>query len=166
MKASGGALVVMSMLMVPCAARAQERVPIRPEVRVDATSASVKRLELGAGAAIPLGTYVRLALLAGGGLARDDRSGSSAHGDRVAAARADVIARFQLDPFHQSLHGLYSGGGVSYLASKGERGRVYLTLLAGLELRDRGHIAPAIELGLGGGLRLGVALRRATPRWR
>jgi hypothetical protein len=166
MKASSAALVAMSMLMMPCMVRAQDRAPIRPEVRVDATSATVQRLELSAGAAIPLGTYVRLALLAGGGLARDDRSGSPAYGDRVAAARADVVARFQLDPFHQSLHGAYSGAGLSYLASKGERGRLYLTLLAGLELRDRGHIVPAIELGLGGGVRIGIALRRATPRWR
>jgi hypothetical protein len=166
MKASGAALVATSMLMIPCVARAQERTPIRPEVRIDATSATVQRLELGAGAAIPMGTYVRVALLAGGGLARDDRSGSRADGDRVAAGRADIVARFQLDPFHQSLRGLYSGAGLSYLASRGERGRVYLTLLAGLELRDRGHVTPAIELGLGGGVRLGVALRRATPRWR
>jgi hypothetical protein len=166
MRARGAALAVMTILMIPCAARGQERAPIRPEVRIDATSADVQRLELGTGVAIPMGTYVRVALLAGGGLARDDRNGSRAYGDRVAAARADIVARFRLDPFHQSLHGLYSGGGVSYLASKGERGRVYVTLLAGLELRDRGHIAPAIELGLGGGVRLGIALRRATPRWR
>lgn len=166
MIASGAALAAMSMLMIPCVARAQEHPPVRSEVRMDATSATVQRLELGAGAAIPMGSYVRVALLAGGGLARDDRSGSRAYGNRVAAARADVVARFQIDPFHQSLRGLYSGGGVSYLASEGQRGRIYLTLLAGVELRDRGHVAPALELALGGGVRLGVALRRATPRWR
>ena len=166
MNARVAALVMTSMLLIPGVAEAQDRAPIRPEVRVDATSATVKRLELSAGAAIPMGTYVRVALLAGGGLARDDRSGSPTHGDRVAAGRADIVARFQLDPFHQSLRGLYSGAGLSYLASEGERGRVYLTLLAGLELRDRGPIAPAVELGLGGGIRIGVALRRATARWR
>ena len=166
MRARGAALAVITMLTIPCTTRAQDRAPVRPEVRVDATAADVQRLELSAGAAIPIGTYVRVALLAGGGLARDDRSGSLAYRDRVAAARADIIARFQLDPFHQSLHGLYSGAGVSYLATRGERGRAYVTLLAGLELRDRGHIAPAIELGLGGGVRLGIALRRATARWR
>ena len=126
----------------------------------------MKRLELGAGAAIPMGNYVRIALLAGGGLARDDRRGSGPTGDRVAAARADIVARFEIDPFHQSLHGLYGGAGASYLATEGERSRVYLTLLAGLELHDRGHVAPALELALGGGVRLGVVLRRATPRWR
>jgi hypothetical protein len=126
----------------------------------------VQRLELGAGAAIPMGNYVRIALLAGGGLARDDRNGSQTSGDRVAAARADIVARFQIDPFHQSRRALYGGSGLSYLATEGERGRVYLTLLAGLELRDRGHVAPAIELALGGGVRLGVVLRRAVPQWR
>ena len=65
MRASGAALAAMTMLVVPCVARAQEHAPIRPEVRVDATSANVQRLELGAGAAIPMGNYVRIALLAG-----------------------------------------------------------------------------------------------------
>jgi hypothetical protein len=166
MRGRSAALAAVSMLLIPCVASAQEHAPIRPEVRLDATSATVQRLEFGAGAAIPMGNYVRVALLAGGGLARDDRSGPRAYGGHVAAARADVVARFQLDPFHQSRRGLYGGAGVSYLASEGERGRVYLTLLTGIELRDRGHVAPALELALGGGVRLGVVLRRATPRWR
>lgn len=153
-------LVVVAMSALAGALRAQERAPVRTEVRVDATSARVQRLELGAGAAIPMGTYVRIALLGGAGVARSAEPDRARKGN-AAAARADVVARFQIDPFHQSTRGLYGGGGVSYLASEGERGRVYLTLLAGLELRDRGRVAPGIEVALGGGVRIGIALRRA-----
>lgn len=144
---------------------AQTRAPVRPELRIDATSATVDRLELSGGAAVPLGTYVRVALLAGGGLARDDTA--SASGKRsLAAARADVIARFQIDPFHQSRRGVYGGGGISYLATEGHQGRLYVAVVAGLELRDRGHVAPAVEVALGGGLRVSVALRRSASGWR
>jgi hypothetical protein len=159
------AMVLLAMAILSADARAQQRPPGRAEVRIDATSAEVDRLALGAGAAIPMGTYVRLALLAGGGIARyDARSDGTQR--TVSAARADVVARFQIDPFHQSRRGVYGGGGVSYLASKGSRGQAFVTLVAGMELRDRGHVAPAIEVALGGGLRIGVALRRSAQGWR
>ena len=158
-------VILLAVVAVPSVIRAQARPPVRAEMRVDATAANVDRLEIGAGPIVPMGTYVRLALLVGGGVARDDtRAGETAN--RVAAARADVIARFQIDPFHQSRRGLYGGGGVSYLASKGRRGQAYVAIVAGMELRDRGHVAPAIEVALGGGLRVGVALRSTARGWR
>ncbi len=165
MSAGGIASVVLALAITGGVLQAQDRPPVRPEVRVDATSARVNRLELSGGAAMPIGSYVRLAFLAGAGIARGNERNGVAPQDQP-AARADVIARFQLDPFHQSARGLYGGGGVSYLASKGERGRLYLSLVAGVELRNRGHVAPAFEVGLGGGVRVGFALRRATTAWR
>jgi hypothetical protein len=165
MKRVGFALSATLLVAVSGVVRGQDRPPIRQEVRIDATTATEKRLELSGGAAIPVGTYVRVAILAGGGLARDAR-GSPRTERQGAAARADLIARFEIDPFHQSVRGLYSGGGVSYLASEGARGRVYLALVAGIELRDHGRVAPAMEVALGGGVRIGFVLRRATPRWR
>lgn len=157
--------LVLAVATLPAVSRAQQHPPVRAEIRVDATSANVDRLELGAGAAIPMGTYVRVALLAGGGIARYD---ARPDGSRrtVSAVRGDVIARFQIDPFHQSARGLYGGGGVSYLASEGARGQAYVTLAAGMELRDHGPVAPAIEVALGGGLRVSVALRRSGRGWR
>jgi hypothetical protein len=157
--------IIVALSVVAGTVGAQGHAPVRPEIRIDATSADVQRLDLGVGAAIPMGTYVRLALLAGAGVARSDARDDAGEG-RAAAARADVIARFQMDPFHASMRGLYGGGGVSYLASEGERGRVYLSLVAGLELRDRGPVTPALEVALGGGLRVGIALRRTAKGWR
>jgi hypothetical protein len=39
-------------------------------------------------------------------------------------------------------------------------------LVADLEGRKRGAITPAIQIGLGGGARVGVVLRTSVPRWR
>ena len=157
------AVALLALVSMPAVIRGQQRPPVRAEVRVDATSANVDRVEVGGGAAIPVGTYVRLALLVGGGVAQE-HTHAGAVSDR--AGRADVIARFHIDPFHQSSRGLYGGGGISYLTSEGRHGQAYLTLVAGMELRDRGHVAPAIEFALGGGLRLGIALRHAANGWR
>lgn len=161
MKAGRFALVVVPLSLFAAQLGAQAHAPVRAELRADATSATEQRLEIGGGAAIPMGTYVRVALLAGAGVAR-----GGARAGNIGAARAEIIARFQIDPFHQGTRGLYGGGGVSYLATAGERGRVYVTLLTGLELRDRGPVTPALEVALGGGVRVGVALRRAAKGWR
>jgi hypothetical protein len=41
--------------------------------------------------------------------------------------------------------------------------RGYLLAVVGVEGRRRGAWAPSVELGFGGGVRLGVVLRRARP---
>ena len=154
------ALAAVAALPVAGArAGAQDRPLTRPELRVDATSAHVSRVEGSLGAVVPVGTYVRLALAAGGGVAR-------ASGESRGAARADVIARFELDPLRQLARSAYLGGGVSYLATERERGRAYLALVAGWELKTRAGWVPTIEAGLGGGARIGIALRRGMVSWR
>ncbi|NUR35346.1 MAG: hypothetical protein HOQ30_15180, partial [Gemmatimonadaceae bacterium] len=47
-----------------------------------------------------------------------------------------------------------------------ERGRAYLALVAGWELKTRAGWVPTIEAGLGGGARIGIALRRGMVSWR
>jgi len=150
---------VMLLLGAPMAAGAQNRP--RPVIvgRLDATSAAVPRLEASVGGAIPLGTYARLHVTAGGGAARDA-------GEVEPSARGDLVARFLLDPFLQSKRGAYFGGGVSWLAHRGERGRAWLAVVAGLELAQRGPVVPALEVGVGGGARVGLVVRRAMPNWR
>ncbi|HEX2781814.1 MAG TPA: hypothetical protein VHM30_20070 [Gemmatimonadaceae bacterium] len=147
------------LLVAARSATAQERPRTRPELRLDATSARVSRLEGSAGLVVPLGIYGRLALSGGGGVAR-------AAGATRTAARADAIARFELDPLNQRPHSVYLGGGVTWLATEGERGRAYLALVGALELKTRAGWVPSVELGIGGGARVGVAFRRAMQSWR
>jgi hypothetical protein len=71
-----------------------------------------------------------------------------------------------LDPFRETPVALSLGGGVSVPYVDGQRVRPYLTLVADLEGRKRGAITPAIQIGLGGGARVGVVLRTSVARWR
>ena len=146
-------------LIAPRGLRAQQHPVTVPELRLDATSARIPRLELSGGAVVPIGIYVRLALTAGGGMTKQD-------GLYQAAARGDAIARFELDPLKQHTRGAYIGGGVSVLGRNGPHVRAYLALVAALELEQRAGWIPSIEAGLGGGARIGIGVRRATKLWR
>ena len=95
--------------LVPAAALAQEfsfQPRTQVELRADGLAGPPGALQLGAGAKVPAGWYVRLgATLAAGPAWRDGRT--------VASARADVAARFLLDPFRESPWGAYAGGGLT-----------------------------------------------------
>lgn len=156
---AAAAWVALIALVAPRDLRAQQHPVAVPELRVDATSARIPRLELSGGAVVPIGIYVRLALTAGAGMTKQD-------GLPRAAARGDAIARFELDPLKQHTRGAYIGGGASLLGRNGPHVRAYLALVAGIELKQRAGWVPSIEAGLGGGARLGLGLRRAMERWR
>lgn len=147
------------MLVAPRTLHAQQQPVIVPELRLDATSSHIPRLDLSAGAVIPVGIYVRMALTAGAGVAREN-------GEAHAAGRADAIARFELDPLKQHSRGAYVGGGLSLLGRDGPHVRAYLALVAAVELKQRRGWVPSIEAGLGGGARVGIGIRRAMELWR
>jgi len=134
--------------------------PRRVELRVDAlTDDRVDAVHALAGIALPIGTYTRIGLLAGGGAAQ-------LSGTTVGSVRADAIARFALDPYRQSRWGFSAGGGITVRHEPVLGTRGYLALVIDAEGPARGGVAPSIQLGLGGGARLGVALRGAGDGWR
>lgn len=107
------------------------------------------------GVSIPQGIYVRTGLVGGVGVGR--------HG---AEGRTDLLSRFSLDPFRQSRWALYGGGGISgrYRTREDGGSRAYLLLVVGVEGplplgRTEGWV-PVVEVGLGGGARVGVGVRR------
>lgn len=160
------ASLAASLLVVACAALvaprtlvAQQHPVTVPELRLDATSSHIPRLDLSAGAVIPVGIYVRLALTGGAGVAREN-------GASHIAGRGDAIARFELDPLKQHTRGAWVGGGVSLLGRDGPHVRAYLALVAAVELKQRHGWVPSIEAGLGGGARVGVSVHRAMELWR
>ena len=78
----------------------------------------------------------------------------------AASGRVDAIARFLLDPFREMPLGLSLGGGVSVPYASGDTAtRPYLTAVVDIEGRRRGGLTPALQLGLGGGARVGLVLR-------
>jgi hypothetical protein len=96
---------------------------------------------------------VRLAGVLGAGAAHaEDRT--------VASGRAEVAGRFLLDPCRQARWGLYGATGITARYDDGPGTRGYLTLALGLELPSERSSVTAVELGIGGGVRVAVALRQ------
>ena len=129
--------------------------PLQIEGRVDGIFARTPVVEAGLGLSVPAGLYVRTGLVGG--------IGAGSHG---VEGRTDFIARFSLDPFRQSRWAPYAGGGISgrYRSAEDGGSHAYLLIYLGLEGalpvgRTSGWV-PAFELGLGGGARVGVILRR------
>ena len=139
---------------------------VQPEVRLDAIAGHQPAVQAGVGVQVPAGYYVRVGLAAAVGVAVGDRSAFPGSPDSPPGpldGRADLLVRFLLDPFRQSAYGLSLGGGLSARAEPGDRVRPRLLVAADLEGRRSAHgLVPAVQVGLGGGVRIGVVLRRGA----
>jgi hypothetical protein len=109
-------------------------------------------LQVGAGVNLPLGYYVRFEIDGAGGVSRRDTVDHT-------SGRVDALARFLLDPFAESAWGLSIGGGMSALFASGARTHGYLVVVTDLEAPRIGVLIPALQVGLGGGVRVGVVIR-------
>jgi hypothetical protein len=145
-------------LILGVPARAVSQLPEQPlqtEVRLDGIVARSAALEAGLGLSIPAGIYIRSGLVTGIGAGRHGLEG-----------RTDLISRFSLDPFRQVRWAPYGGAGISgrYRSRLDGGSRAYLLVFLGVEgplpLGRTSGIVPAFEVGLGGGARVGVVLRR------
>ena len=150
--------------MLVCSASAlhaqQQRIPTFAEYRADAIVGRGTAIEGGLGIVIPAGVYVRTSIDGAAGATWRD---NSTH----ASGRVDVISRFLLDPFREVPVGISLGGGISVPYASGDRRvRPYLTAVVDIEGRRRSGITPAIQIGIGGGTRVGVVLRRSPRSWR
>jgi len=155
---AGAAPLVAAVVACTSVAGAQrdgKHETVLPEVRVDAFAGRSVGAQIGAGVALDAGFYTRLALLVAGGVER--RPG----GAIVGAERAEAVLRFHTDPLRKSSPGVYLGGGLGVRRSGAGPTRGVLIAVVGLEGAYGHHLAPAVELGVGGGARLGVAIRRA-----
>jgi len=143
-------------LVAPAAALSQTpQQALQVEGRVDAIVARTTGVEAGLGLSVPSGIYMRTGLVAG--------IGADRHG---VEGRTDLISRFSLDPFRQSRWAPYAGAGVSgrFRTRLDGGSHAYLMIFLGVEgplaLGATSGIVPAFELGLGGGARFAVVLRR------
>jgi hypothetical protein len=130
---------------------------IQNEIRLDAIFAHSGAVEAAYGFTVPMGIYVRSGVVAGIGAGRHGVEG-----------RSDLISRFSFDPFRQSRWAPYAGAGLSgrYRSKLDEGARAYILMFLGLEgplpLGERAGWVPAVEVGLGGGARVGLILRRGV----
>jgi hypothetical protein len=152
--------VLVAAACVAPVAHAQLPAPsVEPEVRLDVIAGHQPAVQLGAGLQIPMGYYVRVGVDGAVGVP----TGSDAPSPRRADARGDLLVRFLLDPFRQSAYGLSVGGGLSARAEPGDRVRPRLLVAVDLEGRRSARgLVPALQVGLGGGVRVGVILRHGA----
>ncbi len=122
------------------------------EGRLDVLATPAPGVHAGGGVNIGAGPYARVGVTAAIGAVRDA-------GEIVASRRADATVRFLLDPFAERRRGLYAGAGLSLRSDGNDAWRGNITLVLGLEGRVRSGAVRAIELALGGGVRLGVVWR-------
>ena len=151
-----GVLVLLSVVAGASLQAQQAPRRVQSEVRVDAIAARDPALHLGVGATVPTGTYVRVGAVAGAGATMRNH-------DTRFSGRVDLLARFVLDPLLQFRRAPYAAGGVSALYVDGQGSRFVLLFAVGVEGAPRGGLVPAAELGLGGGVRVALVLRRAIP---
>ena len=161
MRAAARCLATGVLCVLPVRARAQEPVVphVAPEVRADLLVGRQPAVQMGGGLQIPVGYYVRVGVVGAAGVRLDDAASRGSAGR--ADARVDLLARFLLDPFRQSRYGLSVGGGTSVRAEPGNRARPLLLVAVDVEgRRSRSGFAPALQVALGGGLRLGFVPNR------
>jgi hypothetical protein len=149
------AALAVAAVALPLTARAAaaQRLAPRPELRVDGAVGPHGAVLAGAGLAVDAGRAARIALLAGGGAGR-------VRGRWEPAGEAQLVGRFLLDPFRQAPRGVYVGAGVGARVVRRDAPRWLLLGVVGLEPPARGPLVPAVELGLGGGVRAALVLRR------
>jgi hypothetical protein len=127
---------------------------------VDAILGHDPAVQVGAGVQIPAGYYARIGVDVALGVPVGDRADSARRG---LDGRIDLLARFLLDPFRQTAYGLSLGGGASLRAEHGERARPLLLVALDVEgRRSTRGLVPALQVALGGGVRVGVVLRRGA----
>jgi hypothetical protein len=156
------AMVGAAAVLASSQAHAQGAEPVLPELRADLIAGARPALQVGAGLQIPMGVYVRT----GVDVAVGSRLGDAAVSSRL-DGRIDVLTRFLLDPYRQSAWGISAGAGLSLRAEPGDRVRPLLLVALDVEgRRSTRGLAPAVQVGLGGGARIGVVLRRAIAQRR
>jgi hypothetical protein len=127
---------------------------VQPHLRADALLAREASGHVAGGLSVPVARYVRIDLTAGGGVA--ERPGGGTRGE----TRAELLGRFVLDPEFTRRWAMYGAAGVSVIAAAGDTRELLLVAL-GVEGPRWGGAVPFAELGLGGGVRLGIGVRRA-----
>jgi len=126
---------------------------MQPEARVDVLGPGRYAWQPGVGLTAGLGYYARLTAIAGYAPSPDARMLDDHW-------RGDAIVRVVLDPFREERWGLSFGGGLSV------RRQTYLAAVVDLEGPSTVGWLPAVEIGVSGGLRAGVVLRRAVKQRR
>jgi hypothetical protein len=142
-------------------AQRQQRIPVYGELRAEGIFGEHEITALaGGGIVVPAGTYTRLTVSASAGAARTSVTTQP-------AGRVDVVARFLLDPLREMPWGLSLGGGLTVPYARTTQGvHPLMTALIDVEGRRGARFTPAVQVGLGGGVRVALVWRASSRPWR
>ena len=150
------AVLLSSFLLAATASEtgAQRPAPLAPraEFRLAVPFTPAAGIQAGLGAEVRAGWYARVGL----GITAGAMRGTS---EWVGAQSAALTARFLFDPYGERPTGLYGGAGLGVRFIDGTALRSELLLLAGIEGAAKGRVIPALEVVLGGGVRVQGVLR-------
>ena len=148
-------LIAATALLLAPAARAQtvNSAPL-PEWRLDVTPFTGG--QFGAGVSVPASSYSRLGAVVGAGAIADGPV-------TRATARLEVHGRFSADPFQERRYAPYVVAGAMVACADDRHCRPLIVIRAGIEGPVRSGFIPAVEVGLGDGVQLGIVLRHARP---
>lgn len=148
-------------LALSTAGAQRQRIPPYGEMRAEGIFSSHAATALAGGAVVvPAGTYTRISV--GASVGAEMRSSTT-----QAAGRAEVIARFLLDPLREMPWGLSLGGGLAVPYARDTRGvHPLMTAVVDVEGRRGNRFTPALQVGIGGGARVALVLRTSPRAWR
>jgi len=161
-----GASLAVALLLLPAVTQAQRAAPpnrpsrFRPAIRADAILARDAGAQVAMGVVAAAAYNLRLGIDVGVGGVRRQAGGVEGTG------RVDLLARWLSDPFRQAKRALHAGGGIGVLFEEGAAPRPVAIVTVGIEGTSDGAWVPGVEVGLGGGVRVGFTLRRAPARQR
>lgn len=142
--------------LAPQGVAAQLQSRIQTGARLDVLASTITAVQAGIELNTAASTNVRVALTTAAGE-------SWSHGHTGLSARADLVARFLLDPDFSMRWAPYAGGGLGIRYDKIGNWRGTIIAVLGVEGPNWSGVVPFAEGGFGGGVRLGVGFR-ATRR--
>ena len=153
-------LLLLALAPASLAAQSERLRPLQLEARTDVIVARRTTWHVGGGANLALGNYLRTGLVVAAGATR------GADDETIASARAELVGRFLLDPFREHAWGPYAGAGLGVLWDEEAETREVVLVVIGVEGGMRSRVRPSLELGFGGGTRVGLVLRWGRPEAR
>ncbi|HEX6535518.1 MAG TPA: hypothetical protein VF041_13060 [Gemmatimonadaceae bacterium] len=153
------AALLLAGAVAPARAQFREPARVQPAGRVDVLASHITAIQAGTELSLPAGRALRLSLVGGaGGSWADGRSGLS--------ARAELAGRFLLDPNFSARWAPYVGGGGGARYDHIAGWRAVLVVFVGMEGPNWNGVIPFVEVGYGGGGRIGLGLRKTRGRGR
>lgn len=151
------ALLAVTLAAGPSQAQRGASLAPTPLLRTDVLLDRGTTLHAGAGLVVPAGYQARVSLEGGVGATRRDDAWRP-------SARLDVVARFLVDPFRQLRWAPTVGAGAGMRWERDARPRPVAIVVVGLQGPAEGRTwLRGLEVGLGGGVRIGATLARPRP---